>query len=426
MTGLSIGLGATKAPWSAAFRSYVRDHGQGMTVQVIMDRVEMERAATGLDVLVVDDLMRTFSILDIARAQDHGARVVGLFDPGAGMGRPYLERLGVDQVLPATISPAELAAYFLQLKPRQAATTGALAGQVLPVTAVPGRPAERRGRLNAWTKVSGGSGLTEAVVAAAEQMSRRARVLLIEAEELSPILVSRLLRSPETGLPWAVSRAGQGLPALPDGLSGARGDGTAPVGHFDVICASPGAPQALNSAHLSRLVAETLRVYDEVFIETGWLVTAPSGRERFAAVRDVLVGADRVVVMASADPEGAARLVEWRAAAEAAGVSAPCAGVFGRARESRYEKDYLARLVGANTGRRPFSTLSFLPEDQTVARARWNAEMVWRCPWLKAVTELVAASSVASAPAARGQSHGHGYTASRGHGVPAPAEAFAL
>ena len=223
MTGLSIGLGATKAPWSAAFRSYVRDHGQGMTVQVIMDRVEMERAATGLDVLVVDDLMRTFSILDIARAQDHGARVVGLFDPGAGMGRPYLERLGVDQVLPATISPAELAAYFLQLKPRQAATTGALAGQVLPVTAVPGRPAERRGRLNAWTKVSGGSGLTEAVVAAAEQMSRRARVLLIEAEELSPILVSRLLRSPETGLPWAVSRAGQGLPALPDGLPPTRG-----------------------------------------------------------------------------------------------------------------------------------------------------------------------------------------------------------
>jgi len=73
--------------------------------------------------------------------------------------------------------------------------------------------------------------LTEAVVAAAEHMSKRARYLLVEAEELSPILVSRLLRSPETGLPWAVSRAGQGLRALPEALSGPREDGTAPVGH---------------------------------------------------------------------------------------------------------------------------------------------------------------------------------------------------
>jgi hypothetical protein len=396
MTGVSVGLGATKAPWSAAFRSYVRDHGQGITVRVIMDRTELERATPGLDVLVVDDLMRTFSVLDVARAQDHGARVVGLFDQGTGMGRPYLVGLGLDQVLPAGTSPAELAAHLLALKPRRPATTVTRSGP--PPGAGPGRSAEGRGRLNAWTKVSGGSGLTEAVVAAAEQMSRRARVLLIEAEELSPILVSRLVRSPETGLPWAVSRAGQGLRALPDGLSGPRGDGTVPVGHFDAICASPGAPHTLDQAHLSRLVTETLGAYDEVFVETGWLVAAaPSGRERFGAVRDMLVAADRVVVLASADPEGAARLVEWRALAEAAGVSAPCTAAFGRARNSRYERDYLTRVLLANTGRRPFSALSFLPEDQTVARARWNAEMVWRCPWLKAVKELVAASHARAA-----------------------------
>jgi hypothetical protein len=390
MTSLSVGLGATKAPWSASFRSYVRDHGQGITVRVIMDRSELERLAARLDVLVVDDLMRTFSISDIARAQQHGAHVVGLFDQGSGMGRKYLDELGVDQVLAASTAPVELAAHLSQVKPRQQGTAPSPSRLAPPGAIGPSRPGERRGRLNAWTKVSGGSGLTEAVVAAAEQTSRRARVLLIEAEELSPILVSRLVRSPETGLPWAVSRAGQGLRALPEGLSGARQDGTAPVGHFDVICASPGAPQAVNGAHLSSLVTEALGIYDEVFVETGWLVAPPSGRERFGAVRDMLVGADRVVVTASADPEGAARLVEWRAAAETAGVSAPCAGVFGRARNSRYERDYLAGVVRANTARRPFARLSFLPEDQTVARARWNAEMVWRCPWLGAVKELVA------------------------------------
>jgi hypothetical protein len=426
MTGLSVGLAATKAPWSAAFRSYVRDHGQGIAVQVIMDRIELERAAPKLDVVVVDDLMRTFSILDIARAQDHGARVVGLFDQGAGMGRQYLDSLGVDQVLPANIAPADLAAHFLQLEPRHQATSAVLGGHRGPATAASGRPEAHRGRLNAWTKVSGGSGLTEAVVAAAEQMSRRARVLLIEAEELSPILVSRLVRSPETGLPWAVSRAGQGLRALPEGLSGARGDGTAPVGHFDVICASPGAPQALNPAHLNRLLAEVLGEYDEVFIEIGWLVAPSSGRERFGAVREVLVGADRIVVVASADPEGAARLVEWRAAADTAGVRAPCAGVFGRARNSRYEKDYLACLVLANTGRRPFSGLAFLPEDQMVARARWNAEMVWRCPWLKAVRQLVATSFAPSVVTGDGYGHRDGHMGTRPWAGSASAEAFAL
>ncbi len=406
---LSVGVGATKAPWSGTLRSHVRDHGQGLSVRVIMDRGELERAATGLDVLVIDDVMRTFSISDVARAQDHGTHVVGLFDQGSGVGREYLVGLGVDETLSATTPPAELSAHLLRLGPRRgsSATTSGRAAFAFGTAA--GRPARHRGKLNAWTKVSGGSGLTEAVVAAAEHMSKRARVLLVEAEELSPILVSRLLRSPETGLPWAVSRAGQGLRALPEALSGPREDGTAPVGHFDVICASPGAPQPLNPAHLNGLLTEALDVYDEVFVETGWLVAPASGRERFGAVRDVLVGADRVVVVASADPEGAARLVEWRAAAETAGVGAPSVAVFGRARESAFESDYLARVVVANTGRRSFAGLCFLPEDKTVARARWNAEMVWRCPWLKAVKDLLVVSVSPSVAPARGEGRSDGY-----------------
>jgi hypothetical protein len=168
----------------------VRDHGQGLSVRVIMDRGELERAATGLDVLVIDDVMRTFSISDVARAQDHGTHVVGLFDQGSGVGREYLVGLGVDETLSATTPPAELSAHLLRLGPRRgsSATTSGRAAFAFGTAA--GRPARHRGKLNAWTKVSGGSGLTEAVVAAAEHMSKRARVLLVEAEELSPILVS--------------------------------------------------------------------------------------------------------------------------------------------------------------------------------------------------------------------------------------------
>lgn len=173
------------------------------------------------------------------------------------------------------------------------------------------------------------------------------------------------------------------------------------VGSFDVICGTAGAAQVIPAADLLRLVDEAASTYDHVLVETSWLVGAPSSRERFSATRAVLGAADRAVVLASADPEGAARLVEWRAAALAAGCRAPGWAVFGRARASRYERGHLADLLRANTGRHPFEDVWFLPEDATVARARWNAEIVWKGPWLKAARALTDALVAKGAGPAR-------------------------
>ncbi|MGH9104609.1 MAG: hypothetical protein ACRDZX_01990 [Acidimicrobiales bacterium] len=394
---LRLGVAATKAPWSAALRSYVRDHGQGVEAEVVMDRAGLRRAVPRIDVLVLDDVMRTFSVVDVARAHDGGVHVVGLFDPATGMGRQYLTALGADQVVPASASPAELMALISQLAPRRPgrADPPDWGLWARPTSASPA-PKRGRGHISTWTKVSGGPGLTEAVVAAAEHLARRGRVIVVEAEEAAPVMASRLLRSPELGLAWALARARQGARALPGALSGARGDGTVPLGHFDVLCGPPAAAAPIAAAHLDRLLSEAVNCYDHVLLETGWLLGVPAGGERFSATRLALQRAATVVVMAAADPEGAARLVQWRAAALAAGVSVPCWAAFGRARRSRYEQGHLQSLVEANTGRHPFSGIRFLPEDPTVARARWNAEIAWKGPWLVAVKEL-AASSVLSA-----------------------------
>ena len=399
MPALVVGVGATRAPWSAVFRSYVRDHTQGITIEVVMDRAGLARVGPRLDVLVLDDVMRIFSIAEIANAQEKGVHVIGLYDHTTGMGREYLTGLGVDEVLPAATPAAEVVAVILQRGARERARSNAVAGARHPVATRVVGPRRQLGLLSAWTKVSGGTGLTEAVVAAAEHLSKAGRVLLIEADEVAPVLVSRLLRSPDTGLAWAVSRAGQGQKVLPGGLSGPRGDGTVEVGHFDVICGTPGAAQVISAMHLVRLAEEALGSYDHVLVEASWLVGSPSGRERFGAARAVLVLADRVVVFASADPEGAARLVEWRASSLAAGVQAPCWAAFGRARSSHYEKSHLASLLAGNTGGHPFAGVSFLPEDPVVARARWNAEIVWKGPWARAVRALADATT-SSAPQA--------------------------
>jgi hypothetical protein len=385
---LTIGLAATKAPWSAALRSYIRDHTQGISVEVVLDRVGLARSVPKLDVLIVDDIMRTFSASEIASAHHLGVHVLGLYDGDAGMGRAHVVNLGVDQALPATTPPAELVALVSETGPRRKTVGEAAPLPGSPDTRPPRRSKRRRGLVFAWTKVSGGTGSTEAIVATAEHLAQNSRVLVVEADEVGPVMASRLLRSSDMGLAWAVSRAGRGHKVLPDGLSGPRGDGTVPVGHFDVVCGTPGAAQVVPAADLLRLLEEAATSYDYVLVETSWLVGAPSGRERFGATRAVLATADRVVVMGSSDPEGAARLVEWRAAALAAGCKAACWAVFGRARASRYEKSHLASLVQANTGRHPFEGVCFLPEDPTVARARWNAEIVWKGPWLKAIKAL--------------------------------------
>lgn len=392
MADIAVGLAATKAPWSAALRSYVRDHTQGIAVEVIMDRAGLARSGPGLDALVVDDVMRNFSTAEIAAAQHLGTYVIGLYDSLAGMGRDHVVNLGVDQALPASTPPADLVAVISD-KRRPAAPTGP-APQFGPADAQNLRRLRgRRGLVSAWTKVSGGSGLTETIVAAAEHLAKRSRVLVIEADEVSPVMASRLARSTDTGLAWAAARAGQGQKVLPDGLSGPREDGTASVGHFDVICGAPGAAQVVPAAHLLRVVEEAVTAYDHVLVEASWLVGAPSGRERFSAARAVVAMADRAVVVASADPEGAARLVEWRAAALAAGGREPCWAAFGRARSSRYERSHLSGILDANSGRHKFRGVWFLPEDPIVARARWNAEMVWKGPWLKAVRSLAGSAT---------------------------------
>jgi hypothetical protein len=395
MASLAVGLAATKEPWSAGFRSYVRDHSQGVGIEVLMDRAALRRALPRIDVLVLDDVMRIFSQSDVSRARDGGVHVVGLFDHSAGMGRQYLVTLGVDQVATASTPPAELLALISRVQPRPKTRMGPAGWSPGPGDGQRGGAARKgKGTISAWTKVSGGAGLSEAVVTAAEVLSKSSRALLIEAEEVSPVLVSRLLRNPEGGLPWALSRARQGLRALPEGLSGPRGDGTAPIGHFDVVCAAPGTAQVIGAAQLERLVLEAAECYDHVLVETSALAGPPSTGDQFSAARVVLRGAGLIVIMAAADPDGAARLVQWRASALAAGVEAPCWAVFGRARKSRYENEHLRAVVEANTGRYPFAGFSYLPEDPTVQRARWNAEIAWKGPWLSALGDLVASSLV--------------------------------
>lgn len=385
-----VGLGATKAAWSAALRSFVRDHMTGITAETVLDGRQLARAGKRrLDVVVVDDVSRIFAPGDIGRAVEGGTVVIGLYDTEVGLGRTYLEGLGVSRLLPASVPTAELAALIAEVGPVNAG----FSPQPEAIRAVP-RVIARRGSVTALTSVSGGAGVTEALVGLAECWAKRSRVLVVEANPLSASLAARLHRDPAYGLGWALGRVGQGRRALPEGLSPPQ-DGLVELGGFDVVCqsASPGGPSAVDPVLLAALVEEGSAGYDHVLVEAGPLVAAAPRTpiDRFSAGRALLAAADRVVVFAAADPEAAARLVEWRSEAVEAGVNGPVWAVFGRVPgRGAFEGSQLAGLVEASSGPAGFTGVRTLPEDPVVGRARWNGELVWRGRWLKAVDRLAA------------------------------------
>ena len=392
-----IGLAATPAPWSKALRNYARDHASGIEVETLLDPRHLRRPGRlPFDVLVVDDTARIFPAAAVADAVEGGTFAVGLYDAVNGLGRQFLEGLGVQLVLPATTPPDQLIEMLTRLAPAGAEAgpaddrTHRQAGRV-PATGV--RPGGA-GRLSAWYGTTGGCGLTEAIIAAADVLAGDRRTLVIEAEPLSASMAARLCRSPATGLSWVLGRVARGQSALPEGLSGQLEDGTRPLGRFDVICqtAVPGGPAPMSEQAVLALVEEARRNYDHVLVSTGPLVAAPSaaGKDRFAAGRALLSVADLTVAVATADPIGAVALAAWRAAADELGVDRAWA-VMGRAGRPRFEQAQLAELVAGATAARPFQRLWFLPEDEAVSRARWNAGLVARGRWSTAVNRLAVA-----------------------------------
>ena len=196
-----VALTATKAPWSTNFREYCREHTTDLSVEVIVSvRSLLHPAHRPYDVLVIDDMMRLVGAADVAAAHDRQVHVLGLTDPTQGLGRRFLEDLRVDEIAPAGLAPAELADLVRSVGPRNAHVEPAR--RPLALRPRLGTP-RRQGSLTTFTPASGGAGLSETLVAVGEILAAQRRdVLVVEANEVSPVLASRLRRAPSTGLPW--------------------------------------------------------------------------------------------------------------------------------------------------------------------------------------------------------------------------------
>lgn len=398
---IRVGLSATRAPWGKGFRSFVRDHASGVALETLMSASQLPGPGQrALDVLVVDDQLPLLKPAHILAAKERGTHVIGIWDETSGRGRDYVVELGVDEPLPASTPPAHLLQVVMRVGPVNATTeplddllaSGLGIFPDAPAALVPrGSAHPRRATVTGFGAVSGGTGQSEALIATAEWLSRRRRVLVVEASGAT--FAQRLRRAPEYGLAWVLDRLASGHRVLPEGLSPGREDGSCALGASDVICgtATPAGPPAISAVHLGHLLDLAAAEYDHVLVAFGALAASPAvlGGDRFAVARAILGRCDRVVVFGSPDPCGARQLIEWRAAAHREiDVAAPCDAVFGRASRRRFERAALQDVLVRSTGVFPFHAVWFLPEDPAVFRARWDGHLVTRGPWFDAVAAL--------------------------------------
>ena len=251
-TAMLVGVCATTAPWSKDLRGYVRDHRSGIDTEMVLSAGQLDRGdRRRFDVLVVDDVSRLLGPADIDGLLAGGTEVIGLFHPGphAG-GRAALEGLGVrcDRVLPSSTRPSELASLIETIGPVNAT---AVNGPPVRATANLAVVRRRGGRLVVFSAVSGGTGLTEVVLAVGEALAARCSTLVIEASPLAASLAARTGGHPTRTLAWSLGRIALRHRALPDGLT-PPAESHSRLGRCDRICqtAAPGGPPLMSPEHL--------------------------------------------------------------------------------------------------------------------------------------------------------------------------------
>ena len=374
--------------WATRLRSYLHDHVSSVRVEALLDRAQM--APGRFDVLVVDDATRVLGGADVSAAVAAGTIVVGLFDPRHSSGEDYLQRLGASRIYRADTDTAQLASLIEEIGPVHVDEP--------VVTAAAVRPASGRGALTVVSAANGGAGATETVIALAERWGARRRVLVVEANPMAAVLAYRLRRRCDAGMAWVLGLVAQGRPVVPTALSPAwwseangQGQGHR-LGGFDLIAQSahPGGPPAMSPVHLDGLLDEVLAGYDHVLVEAGPLVLDHSPAfDRFAAGRHLMGRADQIVVFARGESESVLDLGNWKAAAVTLGLAPPCHAVFGRYRHE-FDQRQLAASLAAHTNSEAgqFSSVTFLPDDTKVDKARWNGEMVRHGKWRSKVEDL--------------------------------------
>lgn len=410
MAELVIGTAATPQRWRRELHAHVRDHVAGVRLIVLQD--SLEAFSSGVDVIVVDDTMDFITPAQAVALRDQGVRVVGVYDPRGrqGRGRLALEHIGVDILVTINDPPEVLLEQVARLTPARphaaadgngsAASNLALLDEraMTPAHVPPGMTVahpDAGGPGGSVVAVVGGSdspGRTETAIAVAATLAARSGpTVLADLDEHNPSVARRLgyHLAPNVLDALAAVHAGAFLGSVV-GQRAAFAQG--PVG-FDVICGLANPNDWSQLRDVSTLVAALGRAWPHVVVDTGPSCDPdqiPPGGARNSATRTAIRSATAVLAVCTGTPLGVLRLLDWAAAGVELLEGKAMTVLVNRAPPDRFARDQIVDQLAGNLPRGTLHDVVFVPDDNKVVQAVWNAALVTGGPFTTGVQDAAA------------------------------------
>lgn len=368
-----VALVLSPEEWVERLHRHCADHGGARVRQVVMDpALALEDQYS---TLVVSSRWPALSPAFVDALHERGRTIVGVYDPTEPSARDRLSALGVDSSITAD---ADVHDFVRAIE------------TVTPPSTRRGRSTERGGprsppRTGRVVTVGGpaGSGATELAIGLAGAMAAKRRVLLVDADDVTPSVSPRLGLPIEPNLRSAIDAVEFGLGSLTRTLLPVPGVAFGVLGGLPNVAAWA---QVLPS-EVIRVTEAVSRFADEVVVNVGHrLEDVGGGRGRYGISRALLSEADVAVAVGPATPVGVSRLLEWLAAARVLAPSLPVVVAVNRAPRDRYRR---AELVTEITRTFEPWALTFVPEDRRVHHAAWAGRTVPRGTFTRAVERLV-------------------------------------
>ncbi|MCP3911199.1 MAG: hypothetical protein GY713_09620 [Actinomycetia bacterium] len=387
-----VGVAPSGRGWRGALQRHVRDHETDVIVRVIRDLDGARHDE--LDVLVLDDDTSYLSLPLITELQRHGLGVVGIFDSDEsdGHGRHHLEEAGVGVQLEGDLDPGFLLEELRRHRrdPEVLHDFEAIMARVDPPP--PGSARAGRGPVIA---VGGapGVGRTELAIGLAASLSGPAdRWLLADVDDVGASVARRLALPIHPNLITALEI----LRGVHPQIEGAPVDqgvarAVAPPGGrpFDVLAGviSRRDWSLLDPDDIELALDELGHRWPGVVLDCGPLVeNLARWVDRFACTRTCLARADRIVGVLDGSPSGLVRFLDWLVDLNALDVG-PVTVAVNRSPARVGSRIELEQSLRDSAGGR-VADIVHLPQDPRVVRAAWDATLVGRGPFHRAVGGL--------------------------------------
>jgi hypothetical protein len=383
----ALGAVVSSRSWRGALQRHCRDHVSDTVVRMVRDaRDALEEP---VEVLVIDDDTSYLSAPFVLRLRERGVVTVGIYDPeeADSHGYRYLQSVGVDLALPATLPPDELLDAVGELRPDRA-----LHRRFDQLTAELDDRVRAPDRQVVAVTGPAGSGATEVSIALADAFSGLAETILADLDDVQPSIARRLglalhphvVTAIEVLRRERVAADGEPVAELEDCLA------RSVVGRrpgFAVLAGLAAREDwgLLRADDVTDLVVELSARWPVVVARIGPTLE-DLGRwvPRYEVSRRTLERAGAVVGVCEATPMGVLRFVDWLADASALAPHGVVDVVLNKAPRSSAQRAQLVEQLRDVAGDRVRS-ITPLPRDRRVERAAWDAEIVTGGPFARAV-----------------------------------------